>query len=111
MRGHFDAKGGIANPFVYWHEDLPDLLGIMLHRLPPQGLAGVLRRIGRDIKRHARGLPDLFLWTDDSYRFVEIKSENDQLSPHQYQWLRYFAEADIRVSLEKIERPRGEVHP
>ena len=107
MTGHFHAKAGIANPFVYWHEDLPRLLGIMLHRLPPPGLGGVLRRLAHDIKRHSRGLPDLFLWTDDSYRFVEIKSENDHLSPHQYQWLRYFAEADIRVSLEKIERPRA----
>ncbi|WP_284946261.1 VRR-NUC domain-containing protein [Acidisoma cladoniae] len=109
MIGHFDAKLGIANPFVHWHEDLPRLLGILVDRLPPHGLAEVLRRIGRDIKRHARGLPDLFLWTDDSYRFVEIKAENDHLSPHQYQWLRYFADSDIRVSLEKIARPRGGV--
>jgi hypothetical protein len=106
MTAHFHAKGGLANPFVSWHEDLPRLLGIMLRRLPPPGFGGVLRRLAQDIKRHARGLPDLFLWTEDSYRFIEIKAENDHLSAHQYQWLRYFADADIRVSLEKIERPR-----
>jgi hypothetical protein len=106
VRRHFEAKQGLINPFVCWHDDLPDLLGIMLHRLPPLGLAAALRHLARDVRRHSSGLPDLFLWNESDYRFIEIKAENDHLSGHQYEWLRLLDEAGIRVSLEKIERPR-----
>jgi hypothetical protein len=105
MRRHFEAKQGLANPFVAWHEDLPDLLAVMLHRLPPAGLAAAWRHLARDIRRHSRGLPDLFLWTEAAYRFVEIKAENDQLAGHQFEWLRFLNRAGIRVSLQRIERP------
>lgn len=105
VKRHFQAKYGLANPFVHWHEDLPDLLEVMLHRLPPLSLAAALRHLARDIRRHSRGLPDLFLWTEGDYRFVEVKAANDQLSGHQYEWLRVLDEAGIRVSLERIERP------
>ncbi len=105
MKRHFEDKRGLANPFVSWHEALPDLLDVMLHRLPPLGLAAALRHLAQDIRRHSRGLPDLFLWTAGDYRFVEVKAANDQLASHQYEWLRFLHEVGIRVSLERIERP------
>ena len=101
----FEAKKGIANPFVSWHEDLPRLLGIMLKRLPPAGLAASFRHLAQDVARHSRGLPDLFLWTDEEYRFIEVKAENDHLSAHQYEWLSFMDKAGLRVSLERIRRP------
>jgi hypothetical protein len=105
MERHFQAKQGIANPFVYWHDELLAVLEVMLHRLPTEGLAAALRHLAQDVGRRSRGLPDLFLWTDQTYRFIEIKSENDQLSAHQYQWLQFLEQAGIHVSLERIERP------
>lgn len=96
------TKQGIANPFVAWHEDLPELMAIMLHRLPPHGFAAALRHLAIDIKHHSRGLPDLFLWTASDYRFIEVKAKNDHLAGHQYEWLRVLAGAGIKVSLENI---------
>jgi hypothetical protein len=104
MRDNFRAKNGIANPFVAWHDDLPDLLDIMVRRLPAAGHAAALRHIAQNILRHTRGLPDLFLWNDSNYRFVEIKAENDHLSGHQFEWLRLLKEQVINVSLEKVQR-------
>jgi hypothetical protein len=72
--------------------------------LPAPGLGAVLRRFAQDIKRRSRGFPDLFLWTSTEYRFVEVKSENDQLSAAQYQWLRFLDEAGIAVSLDRVQR-------
>ncbi len=105
MRRCFEAKRGTANLFVHWHDDLLDLVGIMLHRLPPCGHAAALRHLAQDTKRHARGLPDLFLWNDSDYRFVEIKAEADHLAGHQYEWLQILQNAGIQVALERVERP------
>ena len=107
MREHFEAKRGVANPFVAWHDDLLGLMEIMVRRLPGAGHAAALRHLGRNIQRHSSGLPDLFLWNDADYRFVEIKAENDHLSGHQFEWLRVLNDAGIKVSLEKVVRPRG----
>jgi hypothetical protein len=101
---HHDSKAGIANPFVSWHADLLALIRIAIDRLPAKGLGDVLRRFAQDIKRRSRGFPDLFLWTTNEYRFVEVKSENDQLSAAQYQWLRFLDEAGIAVSLDRVQR-------
>jgi hypothetical protein len=103
--GHFAAKQGIANPFVAWHEDLPDILEVMLQRVPADGHAAVLRRMARNPRHHAHGFLDLFIWNDSNYRFIEIKGENDRLAGHQFEWLRFFAEAGINVSLEQVRRP------
>ncbi len=105
MERHFQAKQGIANPFVHWHDALLTILEIMVRRLPTEGFAAALRHLAQDVGRRSRGLPDLFLWTDQTYRFIEIKSENDQLSTHQYQWLQFLERAGIHVSLERIGRP------
>jgi hypothetical protein len=103
---HFAAKQGLANPFTGWHEDVLEILGIMLHRVPPQGHAAVLRRMAQNLRHYAHGFVDLFIWNDADYRFIEIKGENDQLAAHQFEWLRFFAKAGINVSLEKVQRPR-----
>ncbi len=105
VKRHHEAKQGIANPFVAWHDDLPEILGIMLQRVPAAGHAAVLRHMARNMRHHTRGFLDLFIWNDRDYRFIEIKSENDKLAGHQFEWLRFFAEAGINVSLEKVERP------
>ena len=105
IRRHFAEKHGIANPFVHWHDELLPVLEVMLRRLPPTGHAAALRHLARDIKRHARGLPDLFMWNDDGgYRFIEVKAENDHLAPHQYEWLRVLSQVGINVTLENVAR-------
>jgi tetratricopeptide (TPR) repeat protein len=105
IRRNFEVKRGLANPFVSWHEDLPDIMNVLLRRLPPAGLAAALRHLARDVSRHGRGLPDLFLWTESEYRFVEVKAENDHLAPHQFEWLQVLIKAGIRVELERVLRP------
>jgi hypothetical protein len=104
MRQHFEAKGGVANPFVAWHDDLMHVVEVMVRRLPAAGHAAALRHLGRNVQRHSCGLPDLFLWNGQDYRFVEIKAENDHLSGHQFEWLRLLADAGINVSLEKVKK-------
>jgi hypothetical protein len=105
MRRNFEIKRGLANPFISWNDDLPDIMDVLLRRLPPAGLAAALRHLAMDVSRRGRGLPDLFLWTESEYRFVEVKAENDHLAPHQFEWLQVLSKAGIRVDLERVLRP------
>jgi hypothetical protein len=104
VRRNFEIKRGLANPFIFWQEDLPEIMDVLLRRLPPAGLAAALRHIAKDVGRHGRGLPDLFLWTESEYRFVEVKAKNDHLAPHQFEWLQVLIKAGIRVDLESVLR-------
>lgn len=98
----FRAKAGIANPFVAWQNGLAATVETCLGKVPPSGLAQVLRRMAQDLRHHTRGFPDLFLWTADGYAFVEVKSRHDQLSAAQYQWLSFFRQAGLIVHLDNV---------
>ncbi|MCB8874890.1 VRR-NUC domain-containing protein [Acidisoma silvae] len=101
----FTTKRGLTNPFVPWQDDVIHCVLALIERLPPTGLAAVLRRFAQDIRHHARGFPDLFLWKDNRYRFVEVKSESDQLSPAQYEWVTFFEASGLCVSIDNVVRP------
>jgi hypothetical protein len=105
IKDHHDAKQGIANPFVGWHETLPSLIVTLIKHVPPASLVIALRHLAQNPGRHASGLPDLFIWNDAGYRFVEIKSENDTLSGHQYEWLIILTAAGINAELNRVQRP------
>jgi hypothetical protein len=111
MQRHFAAKQGLANPFVAWHETLPEVLGVMVRRLPAAGHAAALRHMAGNLRHHASGFLDLFIWNETDYRFIEIKGENDHLAGHQYEWLRFLAEAGINVSLEKVTQAGHDISP
>lgn len=104
---HLGKKAGIANPFLVWTDDLPAILATFLDRIDSTALAAVLRRMAQDLRHHTRGFPDLFLWRDSDYAFVEVKSENDQLSAEQYEWLTFFRRAGIPVHLDNVQRTPG----
>jgi hypothetical protein len=104
----FRSKHGFANPFVPWQENVLTYVQTLISRLPGQSLAAVLGRLSQDIRHHARGFPDLFLWSGTNYSFVEVKSESDQLSPQQYEWLTFFEGCGIPVFVDNVRRPK---HP
>lgn len=104
VRTTFYAKRGLTNPFVPWQDDVLPIVQMMIDRLPADGLAKVLRRLAQDIRNHARGFPDLFLWQLTDYCFVEVKSETDQLSPAQYEWLSFFKESGICIHIDNIRQ-------
>ena len=100
----FDKKYGLTNPFLYWREDLLPSVLTVITRVPRAGLVAILRRFAQDIRHHARGFPDLFMWTADDYCFVEVKSESDQLSPVQYEWIAFFQKNDVRAYIDNVIR-------
>ncbi|EMR03728.1 VRR-NUC domain-containing protein [Cesiribacter andamanensis] len=102
VRTTYDSKWGLGNPLVGWHENTLPLLEAACRRIPAAALHQVLLAMARNLKEYGRGFPDLFLWTKKEYRFVEVKSPTDALSPQQLYWLRFFKEAGIRAEVLRV---------
>jgi hypothetical protein len=92
----YEQKQGIFNPFIYWHEDLLQGIALYLNYLKPAQLEKVLLEMARNVQDNLAGLPDLFVFKEGEYAFVEVKSPNDVLSAQQLYWLEFFAEQGIK---------------
>jgi hypothetical protein len=102
VRTTYDSKWGIGNPLVGWHENTLPLLEAAAKKVPAAALHQVLLAMAQNLKEYGRGFPDLFLWSKKDYRFVEVKSPTDALSPQQLYWLRFFKEAGIRAEVLRV---------
>lgn len=52
----------------------------------------IFKRLCSDFEFYQRGLPDLIIFNKNEFFFVEVKSENDNLSYYQVQWHKYLSE-------------------
>ena len=99
----FFAKYGITNPLVEWYGGLFPLLISLVEKLSAEQLSKVLLEIARDLRENLRGFPDLLVWDDGDYCFVEVKSPTDNLSNQQLYWLRFFATHGINSKVLRVE--------
>jgi hypothetical protein len=59
----------------------------LVELLPPQILLRILRYLVNDYWGHYLGWPDLLIYRDQSFEFVEVKSSNDKLNAKQKRWI------------------------
>ncbi len=102
VRHHYESKMGMNNPMVGWHESLLPLVEQCYHCLRPEQLSSVLLEMARDLRENTRGFPDLFVWGEGSYSFIEVKSPNDQLSAQQLYWLHFFEKEKINARVIRV---------
>ena len=67
-------------------------------QLPFAALKNILIEMSKNLKDHASGFPDLFIWKKDEYHLYEIKSPNDHLSSQQFFWLNFMQSNGIHIS-------------
>ena len=70
--------------------------------VPFNALVEMIKYLFENYRFHRAGFPDLFIWTTDNYKFVEVKSANDKLSSKQLEWINLFAKNSINFELLKI---------
>lgn len=99
----YRAKLGIANHFVMWRYLEPELIELAVHRIPPEHLDVVFRRMLRDLKHNRSGFPDLVLFpAGEGYELVEVKGPGDTLQANQKRWLRCFQEHGIPAKVVHV---------
>lgn len=102
MESIWQVKEGISNPFVGWHPETLFHIEKMLHHITAPQLKTVMLEMARDLKNNLTGFPDLFVWNQAEYAFLEVKSPNDQLSAQQLYWIRFLQKAGISARPIKV---------
>ena len=100
---HYETKVGTSNPMVGWHESVLPLVTACYEKLTPVQIGNTLLEMAKDLKENTRGFPDLFVWNETTYNFIEVKSPNDHLSAQQLHWLTFFQSQGICAEVVRVE--------
>jgi len=93
---------GKLNPLIDWYTLDIELIRELVHRVPQESLAHVLRYLWTHLSTHAKGFPDLFVFKDSEYQFIEVKSPTDHLSAIQYFWHDFLIKSSIKFELYRV---------
>ncbi len=93
---------GTVNPMVYWHPSLLEHVLLVCQKVEGHGLQRILWQMASNMKEYTKGFPDLFVWNEVGYQFVEVKSPNDQLSDLQYFWQSFFAAQGVNAKVLNV---------
>ena len=93
---------GKPNGVFRWRESMTDALFPLLDHAPARALQAVLRRFCSDYANARYGYPDLLVIDDDGVRFVEVKTEGDQLRRNQYLRLEQLRDAGLRADVLRV---------
>ena len=96
------ANYGTPNGVFRWRQSGNDALFALLDHAPHEALADVLRRMCRDYTNSRYGYPDLMLVDDEGIRFVEVKTEGDQLRRNQLLRLQQLRDAGFRADVVRV---------
>jgi len=97
-----DNYEGKLNPLIDWYTFDIELIRELVHRVPQESLAHVLRYLWTHLSTHAKGFPDLFVFKDSEYQFIEVKSPTDHLSAIQYFWHDFLIKTGIKFELYRV---------
>ncbi len=93
---------GTANGVFRWRESMNDALFALLDHGDGRSIATILRRLCHDYEDSRYGYPDLMVIDDDGLRFVEIKTDGDQLRRNQLTRIRQLRDAGFRADVVRI---------
>ena len=96
--GHY----GTANGVFRWRRSIIDALFCLLDHAESKPMREMLRRLCRDYSHVRYGYPDLLLIDEVGVRFVEIKTEGDQLRRNQLLRLQQLREAGFRADVVRV---------
>jgi DNA polymerase-3 subunit epsilon len=93
---------GEPNSLVTWDEPLYTFTRALLTKAPRGGLAAILEAMARDHRRNRSGFPDLIILENGGVRFLEIKTEGDQIRRQQLVQIERLSRAGFEVGLANV---------
>lgn len=99
---HFETYQGTANPFVVWDMEIWSMVRVLVQKIPLAALRVIVRTMAENLVENSRGMPDLLIWTEDTYELIEIKSPNDALSHQQLFWLKTFEALGVHARVLRV---------
>jgi anion-transporting ArsA/GET3 family ATPase len=99
----FHEKFGMTNVLVGWWPGILEIVLTLISLLTPDQIHAVLLEMAYNLRENTRGFPDLLVWDETEYSFIEIKSPTDHLSSRQLQWLHFFANHGINSRIVRVK--------
>ncbi|MBP6410991.1 MAG: VRR-NUC domain-containing protein [Pseudarcicella sp.] len=99
----FFEKYGITNPLVDWFGGLFPLIIAVLEKIDGDKLKLIFQEMTLNLRANTKGFPDLMVWDDGEYAFVEVKSPTDTLSSQQLYWLHFFDKIGVNAKVIRVE--------
>ncbi len=96
------AHYGTPNGVFRWRRGVIDALFALLEKERGEPLRQVLARFCRDYEGSRYGYPDLLVLDDDGVRFVEVKTEGDQLRRNQLLRIEQLRAAGFRADVVRV---------
>lgn len=96
------ARFGTHNSLFRWRQRTLDAMYRLVECAPPAAMADVLRRFCENYPDARYGYPDLMLIDEDGVRFVEIKTEGDQLRRNQLLRIEQLRAAGFRADIVRV---------
>lgn len=93
---------GTPNGVFRWRRSIMEAIFALLDEASPEAIADVLRRFCLDYGNARYGYPDLMVVDDEGVRFVEVKSEGDQLRRNQLLRLEQLRSAGFRADVLRV---------
>ena len=103
LRATWDANLSTPNQLVLWDPGLFDVVCRLVALAPPGGLAIILEAMVQNYRANRNGFPDLIIFKGDQVRFVEIKTEGDQIRRNQLTQIERLKRAGFSVELAKVQ--------
>ncbi len=95
----YKDKYSISNPFVHW-QALPEMLvSQALNHIPRPILVELFKVLLSDLKLFRSGMPDLILFKDGNFEWVEVKGPGDKLQDSQLRWISHFERLKVPFSV------------
>jgi len=98
----YSEHRGKSNPLVRWGRISEELLSLALAHIPADHWQVMFNRLLQDPRDNTAGFPDLILFRDYSYEFIEIKGPGDTLQQNQRRWMQCFADHGIPCRVVNI---------
>lgn len=96
-------KVGLSNPFVVWNAFTPELLDKAIHSISSELLCQLFKVMLQELKLFRSGMPDLVLFKDDRFEWVEVKGPGDRLQDNQWRWFHEFIKLKVPFSVCYVE--------
>jgi len=93
---------GTPNGLFRWRRSMNDALFTLIEHGDGESIAAILRRFCREYEDSRYGYPDLMIIDDQGVRFVEIKTDVDQLRRNQLTRIRQLREAGFRADVVRV---------
>jgi hypothetical protein len=100
---------GITNVLVPWYDGALDKVLTLISLLTPEQIRLTMLEIALNLRENTRGFPDILIWNETEYAFIEIKSPTDHLSSRQLHWQHFFAEHQVKSRVVRVNWIKEEI--